>query len=52
MKVLVILTGSGTITSADEIAADFRAGDCLLVPAVYEGAMRFAEDSEYLLVRL
>ncbi|MBW8002288.1 MAG: class I mannose-6-phosphate isomerase [Planctomycetes bacterium] len=52
IKVLIILTGSGKITGADEIAADFSPGDCLLVPALYEGAMQFADDSEYLVVRL
>jgi len=28
----------------------FHAGDCLLVPAASEGAMRFAADTQYLSV--
>ncbi len=29
---------------------EFRAGDCLLIPAAYEGAMRFAANTHYLTV--
>jgi mannose-6-phosphate isomerase len=52
MKTLIILTGSGEILGDDEVSVEFRAGDCLLVPAVYEGAMRFADDTQYLIVSL
>jgi len=52
MKTLIILTGSGEILGDDEVSVEFRAGDCLLVPAVYEGAMRFADDTQYLTVTL
>jgi mannose-6-phosphate isomerase len=48
MKVLIILAGFGTILEADGTSADFKAGDTLLVPAVYEGVMRFAADTQYL----
>ncbi|MHC4462123.1 MAG: type I phosphomannose isomerase catalytic subunit [Planctomycetota bacterium] len=30
----------------------FNAGDCLLVPAAYEGAIRFADDTQYLTVTI
>ena len=52
MKPLIILSGFGTIAGADETSADFKAGDILLVPAAYEGAMQFAADTQYLTVSL
>jgi len=52
MKVLVIVSGSGTILGEGIEPVQFRAGDCLLIPAAYEGAIRFAEDSQYLKVTL
>jgi mannose-6-phosphate isomerase len=50
MKILIILTGSGTILSADTNLVEFRAGDTLLIPAAYEGAIRFTDDTQYLTV--
>ncbi len=52
MKTLVIISGFGTVLGAGIEPVEFKAGDTLLVPAVYEGAMRFAEDTEYLTVTL
>ncbi len=52
MKTLVILTGFGTILAPDGRAVEFRAGDTILVPAAYEGAVRFGADSEYLTVTI
>ncbi len=52
MKTLIILTGSGTITEVEGNPVDFNAGDCLLVPADYEGAIRFADDTQYLTVTI
>ena len=52
METLIILTGSGTIEGADKSRVEFGAGDCLLVPADYEGAMRFPEDSQYLTISI
>lgn len=52
LKVLIILTGFGTILSAEAISVEFKAGDCLLVPADYEGVIRFTEDTQYLIVTL
>ncbi len=52
MKILVISSGSGSIAGADNITTDFNAGDCVFVPAVYEGTIQFADDTEYLLVTL
>ena len=51
MKVVVVLTGFGTIETAGGPGVDFKAGDTLLIPAGYEGAVRFQEDTEYLVVR-
>ena len=51
IKTLVIISGSGTITGAgDEVG--FSPGDTMLIPAAYEGVMRFAEDTEYLIVTI
>jgi len=52
MKTLIILAGFGTIMSADGIGVEFKAGDCLLVPAAYEGAMLFSDDTQYLTVTI
>jgi mannose-6-phosphate isomerase len=50
MKTLIIMSGCGTILGTKGSLVEFRAGDCLLVPAAYEGAMRFAADTQYLTV--
>jgi len=52
MKTLIILTGSGTIAGAGENPIKFKAGDCLLVPADYEGAIQFTDNTEYLTVTI
>ena len=52
MKILIILTGGGKNLDADGICVEFRAGDCLLVPAAYEGAIQFDADTEYLTVSI
>ena len=52
MKTLIILTGLGTILGTDGTSVEFKAGDCLLVPAAYEGAMQFADDTQYLTVTI
>lgn len=52
MKVLIILTGSGVISAKQPPEVDLRMGDCLLIPAAYEGTARFSEDTEYLTVTL
>ena len=48
MKALVILTGSGQITAQETDPVDFKKGDCLLIPASFEGVMHFLDDTEYL----
>lgn len=50
MQVLIVLTGFGTILGTNEIPVEFKAGDCLLIPAAYKGIMRFAADTQYLTV--
>jgi len=52
MKTLIILTGFGTILSADTSPVEFKAGDTLLIPATYEGVIRFADDTQYLTVTI
>ena len=52
VKTLIILSGSGMILRTDADPVDFHAGDCLLIPAAYEGAIRFTDDTQYLTVIL
>jgi mannose-6-phosphate isomerase len=52
MKTLIMLSGYGTIQAAEGGVVEFRAGDCLLIPAAYKGAARFAADTQYLTVTL
>jgi len=52
MKTLVFISGFGTITGGRGSEVEFMAGDTLLVPAVFEGVMRFADDTHYLTVTI
>ncbi len=52
MKNMIFITGSGTVLSADGDSVEFRAGDTLLIPAAYDGAMRFTNDTQYLTVTI
>ena len=52
METLIVLSGYGTILSTEGSVVEFKAGNCLLVPAAYEGAVRFAADTQYLTVTL
>lgn len=52
MKTMIFLTGSGTIESVEQEPVEFQAGDTILVPAAYEGAIRFAADTQYLTVTI
>ena len=52
MKTLIMLSGGGTILGTEGGIVEFIAGDCLLIPATYEGAVRFDADTEYLTVSL
>jgi mannose-6-phosphate isomerase len=52
VKTLIILSGCGTILKTGMEKVDFCAGDCLLIPAAYEGAIRFYDDTQYLIVIL
>jgi mannose-6-phosphate isomerase len=49
MKTLIILSGYGTIIGGGMVV-EFKAGDTILVPAAYEGVMRFSTETEYLSV--
>jgi len=50
MEVLIFISGSGTIYSCQTDNVSFKAGDCLLVPWAYDGAMQFDDDTQYLAV--
>ncbi|MHC4396922.1 MAG: type I phosphomannose isomerase catalytic subunit [Planctomycetota bacterium] len=52
MKVLIILDGFGIISQTDGISVEFKTGDTILIPAVYEGAVQFADETQYLTVTL
>lgn len=52
MKTHLILSGAGIYTVPHGEPVDFRAGDCLLLPAAYEGVMQIEQESEYLIMSL
>ncbi len=52
IKTLIIISGFGTILGTEGSSVEFMAGDTLFVPAVYEGVMRFADDTQYLTVTI
>jgi mannose-6-phosphate isomerase len=52
MKTMIFITGCGTILSADANPVEFRTGDTILIPATYQGAIRFADDTQYLTVAI
>jgi len=51
-ETFIILSGGGRIVSAHVEPVEFAAGDCLVVPAAFEGAVEFAQDTLYLIVTL
>lgn len=52
MKVLMVITGQGCITSRATETVDFKKGDTVLIPAAFEGVIQFAADTEYLTVTI
>jgi len=52
MKVLMVITGKGCITSRATETVDFKKGDTVLIPAAFEGVMHFAANTEYLTVTI
>ena len=50
MRVLIVLTGGGTIVAQTAEPVVFSAGQTLLIPAAFEGVMQFNRDCEYLTV--
>ena len=52
MKTMIFLAGTGTIESVGQEPVGFEGGDTLLVPFVYEGAIRFTADTRYLTVTI
>jgi len=52
MKIMIILSGFGTIEDPGDDSVDFTAGDTILIPAAYEGAAIFQADTQYLTVTI
>jgi mannose-6-phosphate isomerase len=52
LRILIFLTGGGTILSRAAEPVEFKAGDCFLIPAAFEGAAQFTQDTEYLIVTM
>ncbi len=50
MRILMILSGGGCITSQKTPAVEFRAGETILVPAAFEGVAVFASETQYLAI--
>ena len=51
MRTIIILSGFGTIAGRED-TVEFKAGETILIPASYEGVMRFTSESEYLTVTI
>jgi len=52
MRAIIFITGAGAILSENTEPVEFKAGDCLLIPAAFDGAVKFAQDTEYLTVTI
>jgi mannose-6-phosphate isomerase len=52
LRVLIFITGGGMIAAAKTAPVEFKAGDCFLIPAAFEGAAQFNQDTEYLTVTI
>jgi mannose-6-phosphate isomerase len=52
LRVVIVLTGGGTILSRAAETVAFKAGDCFIIPAAFEGAVKFTQDTEYLTVTM
>lgn len=52
IKTLMVLSGGGTIITSQTEPVGFIAGDCLVIPAAYEGAVIFSADTRYLTITL
>jgi mannose-6-phosphate isomerase len=52
LRILIFITGGGTIVSGGAESVEFKAGDCFVIPAAFEGAARFTQDTEYLTVTI
>jgi mannose-6-phosphate isomerase len=51
MKTLIILSGFGSIVSGGKVV-EFKPGETMLIPAGYEGIMRFSAETEYLTITI
>jgi mannose-6-phosphate isomerase len=51
MKTMIIISGSGTITGGGN-TVEFKPGQTVLIPAAYEGVLRFSAETEYLTVTI
>ncbi len=52
LKILIIISGNGRIKNRVVDNVEFAAGDCILIPAAYEGVIYFDDNTEYLTVKL
>ena len=50
MRMLVVISGDGTIIGRNGGVVEFRQGDTLLVPAAYEGTLRSMHETQFLTV--
>lgn len=52
MNVIMFLSGNGNILGTNEKATDFKAGQTMLIPAAFDGLIKFEADTEYLTVTI
>jgi mannose-6-phosphate isomerase-like protein (cupin superfamily) len=51
MSVLFFINGSGIIADNDK-SVEYKAGDTILIPADYEGVVKFAQETKYLIITI
>jgi len=52
LKVHMILSGHGMYSNAASQNETYQAGDCILVPAMYEGVMTAIDETSFLVTTL
>jgi mannose-6-phosphate isomerase len=52
MQTLLMLSGQGIIQSSQVEPVEFVGGDCIVIPAAFEGAVTFVRETEYLTITL
>ncbi len=52
LKVHMILAGHGVYSDSDNQCETYRSGDCIVLPAQYEGVMKALTETTFLVITL